>query len=84
MPFVVKNFLIMTPLTSTDPETKSPDLAAENLAKLPELFPELVTEGNDGVVVNLDVAHFAELSAHNSAAAQFLKVTKLDDVLSRC
>ena len=53
--FVVKNSLIMKPLTATDPETKSPDLAAENLAKLRALFPELVTEGKDGVAVNLDV-----------------------------
>ena len=45
----------MQKLTATDPETKSPDLAAENLAKLRTLFPELVTEGKDGVAVNLDV-----------------------------
>ncbi|CAN5807167.1 site-specific DNA-methyltransferase [soil metagenome] len=45
----------MKPLTATDPETKSPDLAADNLAKLRALFPELVTEGKDGVAVNLDV-----------------------------
>ncbi len=45
----------MKKLTAQDPETKSPDLAAENLAKLKELFPELVTEGKDGVAVNLDV-----------------------------
>lgn len=42
-------------LTAADPETKSPDLVAENLAKLKALFPELVTEGPDGVAVNLDV-----------------------------
>ncbi len=29
-------------------------------------------------------AHFAELAAHNSPAAQFIKATQLDDVLSRC
>jgi len=45
----------MKPLTAADPETKSPDLAAENLAKLKALFPDLVTEGKDGVAVNLDV-----------------------------
>jgi adenine-specific DNA-methyltransferase len=45
----------MQKLTAQDPETKSPDLAAENLAKLRALFPELVTEGKDGVAVNLDV-----------------------------
>lgn len=46
---------VMRKLTATDPETKSPDLQAENLAALRALFPELVTEGPDGVAVNLDV-----------------------------
>ena len=45
----------MKKLTAADPETKSPDLVAENLAALQALFPELVTEGPDGVAVNLDV-----------------------------
>ena len=45
----------MQKLTAADPETKSPDLAAENLAALRALFPELVTEGPDGVAVILDV-----------------------------
>ncbi len=45
----------MQKLTAADPETKSPDLAKENLAALRALFPELVTEGPDGVAVNLDV-----------------------------
>jgi adenine-specific DNA-methyltransferase len=45
----------MKKLTANDPETKSPDLAAGNLARLRALFPELVTEGADGVAVNLDV-----------------------------
>ncbi len=38
-----------------DRETKSPDIAAANLAALRALFPELFTEGPDGVAVNLDV-----------------------------
>ena len=29
-------------------------------------------------------AHFAELAKHNSPAAQFLKATKLDDLLAKC
>jgi hypothetical protein len=29
----------MTPLTAADPESHSPDLVAENIAKLRELFP---------------------------------------------
>ena len=46
----------MKKLTAADPETKSPDIAAENLAQLRALFPELVTEGPDGrAAVNLDV-----------------------------
>jgi adenine-specific DNA-methyltransferase len=45
----------MMPLTAADPETKSPDLTAQNLVALRALFPELVTEGPDGVAVNLDV-----------------------------
>jgi adenine-specific DNA-methyltransferase len=45
----------MQKLTASDPETKSPDLFAENIARLRALFPELVTEGEDGVAVNLDV-----------------------------
>ncbi|HEY1173341.1 MAG TPA: site-specific DNA-methyltransferase [Verrucomicrobiae bacterium] len=45
----------MQKLTVNDPETKSPDLVAENLAALKALFPELLTEGPEGVAVNLDV-----------------------------
>ena len=45
----------MQKLTAQDAETKSPDLAAENLAQLRALFPELLTEGPEGVAVNLDV-----------------------------
>jgi adenine-specific DNA-methyltransferase len=40
----------MDKLTAESPETKSPNLAAENLAKLKALFPEVVTE--DGVNVD--------------------------------
>jgi len=46
---------MMQKLTANDPETKSPDFAKENLARLRALFPELVTEGPDGVAVNLEV-----------------------------
>ncbi len=45
----------MKKLTAADPETKSTDIKAENLAALRSLFPELITEGPDGVAVNLDV-----------------------------
>ena len=45
----------MQKFTANDPETKSSDLVVANLAKLRALFPELVTEGPDGVAVNVDV-----------------------------
>lgn len=45
----------MKKLTATDPETQSHNIKAENLAALRALFPELVTEGADGVALNLDV-----------------------------
>jgi adenine-specific DNA-methyltransferase len=45
----------MKKLTANDPETKSTDLVAENIARLKALFPELVTEGPDGAAVNVDV-----------------------------
>jgi len=51
----MKNEDPMKKLTANDPETRSPDLVAENLARLKVLFPELVTEGPDGAAVNVDV-----------------------------
>ena len=45
----------MNKITANDPVSRSPDVAAENLARLRALFPELVTEGANGVAVNLDV-----------------------------
>ncbi|HNP64833.1 MAG TPA: site-specific DNA-methyltransferase [Woeseiaceae bacterium] len=45
----------MQKLTAADPETKSPDIKTENLTKLRALFPELVSEGSDGLTVNVDV-----------------------------
>lgn len=45
----------MQKLTAADPETHSTDLVAENLAALRSLFPELITEGAEGVAVNVDV-----------------------------
>ncbi len=45
----------MKKLNAGDPESTSPDIAAENLARLRTLFPELVTEGPNGVAVNVDV-----------------------------
>jgi adenine-specific DNA-methyltransferase len=51
----VKHDATMQKLTAADPETHSPDLVAANLAALQALFPELITEGADGVAVNIDV-----------------------------
>jgi adenine-specific DNA-methyltransferase len=51
----MKNEDNMKKLTANDPETKSIDLVAENIARLKALFPELVTEGPDGAAVNVDV-----------------------------
>jgi adenine-specific DNA-methyltransferase len=45
----------MKKLTPNDPETRSIDGVAENIRRLKELFPELVTEGPNGAAVNVDV-----------------------------
>jgi len=42
-------------LAAGDPETQSADVIAENIARLKALFPELVTEGEKGASVNVDV-----------------------------
>lgn len=47
--------MAMKKLTVNDPETKSPDVVADNVARLKALFPELITEGKAGVSVNVDV-----------------------------
>lgn len=47
--------MTMKKLTAADPESRSPDLVAENVERLKALFPELVTEGPNGVAVNVDV-----------------------------
>lgn len=51
----MKHDATMQKLTAADPETHTPDLVAANLAALQALFPELITEGPDGVAVNIDV-----------------------------
>lgn len=45
----------MHKLTEASPEAQSADLVAGNIARLKALFPELVTEGENGAVVNVDV-----------------------------
>ena len=45
----------MKKIEANDPETKSPDVVAENIERLKALFPEIVTEGKHGTSVNVDV-----------------------------
>lgn len=45
----------MERLTADAPEARSLDVAAANLDKLRALFPEIVTEGREGVAINVDV-----------------------------
>lgn len=42
-------------IDAQSPEAQSADLKAENIAKLKALFPELLTEGPQGVTINQDV-----------------------------
>lgn len=45
----------MKKLNAYDPETHSIDLLVENIEILKEIFPEIITEGPNGVAVNQDV-----------------------------
>lgn len=42
-------------ITASDPLAASVDVVAENIAKLKTLFPELITEGEKGACINVDV-----------------------------
>lgn len=42
-------------ITAQDPEARSADVVADNLDKLRALFPDLITEGPNGALVNVDV-----------------------------
>lgn len=53
--FLIPEFIIMQKITPEDPLSASADITAENIDKLRELFPELLTESGDGVAVNVDV-----------------------------
>lgn len=46
---------IMEKLTLASPEARSADLRAENIERLKASFPELISEGAQGVTLNLDV-----------------------------
>lgn len=45
----------MNKIAATDPEAQSANLVGDNVAQLKALFPELITEGARGTVVNIDV-----------------------------
>lgn len=45
----------MQKLETASPEAKSADFVAGNIGQLKALFPELITEGPNGVAVNVDV-----------------------------
>lgn len=45
----------MKKLNRNDLETKSADIMADNMDRLKALFPELITEGANGVAINVDV-----------------------------
>lgn len=47
--------MTMQRIKATSPDAQSADLIANNIDKLNEMFPELVTEGPDGAALNVDV-----------------------------
>ncbi len=47
--------MTMQKIEAASPEAQSANLVADNVAHLKALFPELVTEGPNGLAVNLDV-----------------------------
>jgi adenine-specific DNA-methyltransferase len=47
--------MTMLKIDAQSPQAQSADLKAENIAKLKALFPELLSEGPNGVAVNQDV-----------------------------
>lgn len=51
----MKNEDMMKKLTPNDSETRSSDLIAGNIERLKALFPELITEGSEGIAINVDV-----------------------------
>lgn len=87
----------MNKITAVDPEARSADLVADNIAQLKALFPELITEGKGGAAVNVDVlkqlvgdatASDAEekygLSWHGKRRARQLALTPSTGTLRPC
>jgi type III restriction enzyme len=82
-------FRVPTPLGPYNPDWAvlvSKD-GAERLYFVVETKSSLFTDDlrdRESAKVQCGEAHFAELAKYNSPAAQFLKATKLDDVLAQC
>jgi type III restriction enzyme len=60
---------------------------SERLSFVVETKSSLFTDDlrdKESAKIKCGEAHFAELAAHNSPAAQFLKATKLDDLMAKC
>jgi len=45
----------MQKIETTSPEAQSADIVSANIDQLSALFPELITEGEDGVSINVDI-----------------------------
>ena len=89
--------MTMLKIDAQSPEAHSADLKAENIAKLKALFPELLSEGPNGVAINQDVlkqlvgdatATDADekygLSWHGKRAARQLALTPSTGTLLPC
>ncbi len=87
----------MQKIEAASPEAQSANLAADNVAQLKALFPELVTEGPNGPAVNVDVLKAlvgdatvtdAEekygLNWHGKRAARHLALTPSTGTLRPC
>ena len=44
----------MRKIVANDPETRSIDSVSQNISTLKDLFPELISEGPDGITLNID------------------------------
>jgi len=82
-------FKVPTPLGAYNPDwaVLVDKNGTERLYFVVETKSSLFTDDlrdKEGAKIKCGEAHFAELANHNSPAAQFIKATKLDDVLSQC
>jgi type III restriction enzyme len=82
-------FKVPTPLGAYNPDwaVLVEKDGAERLYFVVETKSSLFTEDlreKEGAKIKCGEAHFAELGKHNSPAAQFIKATKIGDLLARC